>query len=232
MTGIFPFVLKYKFARQAFVNPALLARAVAGMAEQVTLQEFCRASGISGKSVAKGVAEFLVSKGIGRADGGTFFFSGRDRVQAAMLAINAGCDPEQVSQSLSWKDFEGLASHVLLSLGYRTRTNVRFTKPRMEIDVVGVDGAFAVAIDCKHWKRNNLSAVSAFCAKQAARAQELVRREPQIRQAVPAVLTLHAERVMSAKGVPIVPVSSLGSFLAEVQNFLPQLCVVTAQGPA
>jgi hypothetical protein len=202
------------------------------MAEQVTLEEFCQASGISSKSVARGVTEFLAAKGIGRSDGSKLFFSGQDRVQAAMLAINAGCDPEQISQSLSWKDFEGLASQALSSLGYRTRTNVRFTKPRMEIDVVGVDGAFAVAIDCKHWKRANMSAVAAYCAKQAARAQELVRREPQIRQAVPAVLTLHAERVMSAKGVPIVPVSRLGSFLADVQNFLPHLCVVTAQGPA
>lgn len=225
-------MLKYKFAQEASVNPALLARAVAGMAGQVTLEEFCHASGISGRSVARGVAEFLVSKGIGSNDGSTFFFSGRDRMQAVMLAINAGCDPEQVSQSLSWKDFEELASQALSSLGYRTRTNVRFSKPRMEIDVVGIDGDFAVAIDCKHWKRANLSAVSAFCVKQAARVHELVRQEPGVAQAVPAVLTMHAERASFVGGVPVVPVSRLGSFLADVRSFLPELCVVTRQGPA
>jgi hypothetical protein len=149
-----------------------------------------------------------------------------------MLAIGSGCDPEQVSSSLSWKDFEGLASHALASLGYRTRTNVRFPKPRMEIDVVGVDGGFAVALDCKHWRRNNPSALSAHCARQAARVRELVRRELGISQAVPAVLTLHSERVVSAGGVPIVPVSRLGSFLADVKGFLPELCVVTKQEPA
>jgi hypothetical protein len=202
------------------------------MAEQTTFDGFCTASGMPGRSVAKSVLEFLAEKGIGSADGSTLCFSGHDRVEAAILAMGAGSDPELVSQSLSWKDFEGLASHVLSSLGYRVRTNVRFTKPRMEIDVVGVDGGFAVVLDCKHWKRNNLSAISASCAKQAARAQELVRREPQIRKAVPALLTLHAERVMSVKDVPIVPVSRLDSFLVELQDFLPQVYVVTSQGPA
>ena len=214
------------------MNPALLARAVAGMAEQATVEEFCQASGISAKSVAKDVAEFLMARGIGRTAGYTLCFSGRDRVEAAMLAIGAGCDPEQVSESLSWRDFEGLTSHVLSSLGYRTRTNVRFSKPRMEIDVVGIDGAFAVAIDCKHWKRANPSAISAYCTKQAARVAELVRREPGIAQALPAVLTMHAERAAFVWGVPVVPVSKLGSFLADVRTFLPALCVVTRQGPA
>jgi hypothetical protein len=214
------------------VNPALLAKAVAGMAGQVTLEEFCQASGIPGRSVAKDVAEFLLARGIGTSDRGMLRFSGRDRVEAAMFAIQAGCDPEQVSGSLSWKDFEGLASHVLSSLGYRACTNVRFSKPRMEIDVVGIDGAFAVAVDCKHWKRANPSAISTFCARQAARAQELVRKEPGIAQALPAVLTLHAERAAFVGGVPVVPVSKLGSFLADVRTFLPELRVVTRQGPA
>lgn len=216
----------------ALVHAALIARAISGMAERTTFDGFCATSGIPGRSVARSVLEFLAERGIGGADGPALCFSGRDRVETAMLAMGAGSDPELVSQSLSWKDFEGLASHALSSLGYSVRANVRFTKPRMEIDVVGVDGGFAVALDCKHWKRNNLSAISASCAKQVARAQELVRREARIRRAVPAMLTLHAERVASVKGVPIVPVSRLGSFLADVQNFLPQVYVVTAQGPA
>lgn len=214
------------------MHPALFARAVKGMAGSTNIDEFSAASGIPGRSVANGVVEFLLARGVGTADGASLRFSGRDRVEAAMLAIEAGCDPELVSSSLSWKDFEGLASHVLASLGYQTRANVRFTRPRMEIDVVGVDSGFAVAFDCKHWKKNNLSAVSAYCAKQAARVQELVKREHDIVQAVPAVLTLHAERVVSAGGVPVVPVSRLGSFLADIRGFLPELCVVTRQATA
>lgn len=214
------------------MHPALLARAVKGMAERTTVDEFSDVSGIPSRSVANGVVEFFLARGVGATDGASLCFSGRDRVEAAMLAIEAGCDPERVSSSLTWKDFEGLASHVLASLGYRTRSNVRFTRPRMEIDVVGVDAGFAVAFDCKHWKKNNLSAVSAYCVKQAARVQELVKRESGIVQAVPAVLTLHAERVISAEGVPVVPVARLGSFLADVRSFLPELCVVTRQATA
>ncbi len=202
------------------------------MLERTTVDGFSAASGIPGRSVAKDVVELLLARGIGRVEGDVLYFSGRDRVEAAMLAIGAGCDPEQVSACLAWKDFEGLASHALASLGYRIRTNVRFTQPRMEIDVVGIDAGFVIALDCKHWKRTNLSAVSAHCIKQAARVQELVRRETGITQAVPAVLTLHTERVLSARGVPVVPVSRLGSFLADVRNFLPELRVVTRQVPA
>lgn len=214
------------------MHPALLARAVAGIAEYITIDEFCATSGIPGRSVAKDVVEFLLARGIGRADGATLHFSGRDRVEAAILAIGSGCDPEQVSSNLSWKDFEDLASQVLTSLGYRTRTNVRFTKPRMEIDVVGVDGGFAIAFDCKHWKRGNFSAISTHCIRQTARVQELVRRELGIVVAVPAMLMLHSERAMFVQGVPLVPVSRLYSFLADVKGFLPKLSVVTRQGSA
>lgn len=214
------------------MHPALLARAVAGMAEQTTLDEFCLASGILGRSVANSVLESLLARRIGSINGTTLYFSGRDRAEAVMLAIGSGCDPEQVSTSLSWKDFESLASHMLASLGYRTRTNVRFTRPRMEIDVIGIDNGFAVALDCKHWKKSSLSAVSAYCSKQSARVHELVRRESNIDQAVPALLTLHAERVKSDGGVPVVPISMLGSFLADLRDFLPELRVITRQGSA
>lgn len=208
------------------VRPELLVKALAAMHGSATLDEFHAASGIASRSVAKGVLEFVLAQEIGSARKGIVEFSGRDRLELAAIALGAGCDMEQVSQYLSWKDFESLASEVLSSLGYSTRTNVRFTKPRMEIDVVGVDSGFALAIDCKHWKRSNLSSVSAFCAKQAARTQELLNRDPSISRAVPAVMTLHAERVRSAAGIPIIPVLQLRSFVMDVKGFLDQVLVI------
>ncbi|WP_415283077.1 restriction endonuclease [Candidatus Nitrososphaera sp. FF02] len=142
---------------------------------------------------------------------------------------NRARDPERVSQQLSWKDFEQLAAGILSSLGYRTRTNVRFTKPRMELDVVGVSAGLAIAVDCKHWSRASL--LSQFCTKQAARAQELVRRDSSIREAVPAILTLHAARVRFAAGVPVVPVAQFRSFVIDVRGFMEEIRVVR-QGPA
>jgi hypothetical protein len=192
--------------------------------DTTTVEEFHAASGIASRSVARRVVDFLLDRDIGSVKKeGLLQFSGRDRLGVAAIALQAGCDLEQVSQHLSWKDFEGLASEVLSSLGYATRTNVRFTKPRMEIDVVGVDDCgFALCIDCKHWKRSNLSSISGFCVKQAARTQELLKRDGSISEAVPAVMTLHAERVKFVAGMPVIPVLQLRSFAMDVKGFLGQ----------
>jgi hypothetical protein len=158
-------------------------------------------------------------------------FSPKDRLAAAALALESGCDPEQVSMHLSWKDFEQLAAGVLASLGYRTKTNVRFTKPRMELDVVGVSAGLAIAVDCKHWNRNNGSSIAQFCEKQARRVEELVRRDAKIQKGVPAILTLHAPRVRFVAGVPVVPVAQFRSFVIDMQGFMGEIRVVR-QGPA
>lgn len=218
------------------MHPELFAKALAAMGEgTITCEEFQSMSGIASRPVADMVIEFMCDRGIGKRSGGkTITFSCRDRLAAAAVAIQAGCDIEQVSKNISWKDFEGLASDVLSSLGYTTRTNVRFTKPRMEIDVLGVDRAgFALAVDCKHWKKSsNSSSISSFCAKQAARTSEAVRRRTDIATAVPAILTLHAQRTGFVGGVPVVPVMQFRSFALEVKGHLDEVYTVVRQEPA
>jgi hypothetical protein len=195
------------------------------MAVATSPGQFQADSGIASASVAKRVIEFLSLNGIGSRSGDKMSFSGADRLNAAMLALRMGCDVEQVSAHLSWKDFEQLASEALTSFGYRTRTNVRFTKPRMEIDVVGVSSGFAIAVDCKHWRRGNMSSISSYAKKQAARTERLARQE-KIVQAVPVILTLHAESVKFVGGIPVVPVSQFGSFVRDVEGFLPEIYVI------
>jgi hypothetical protein len=205
------------------------------MEATTTREKFCADSGITSRSVANEVIGFMRDRGIGTSSssaGSALAFSGKDRLQAAVIALQSGCDVEQVSQHLSWKDFEDLASEVLSSLGYATQTNVRFTKPRMEIDVVGVDAGFCLAVDCKHWRRSNLSSISQFCARQAARTEELVKRDNRISSAVPAILTLHAERVRFVAGMPIIPVAQFRSFAMDARGFLEEMHVVVRQGPA
>jgi hypothetical protein len=99
----------------------------------------------------------------------------------------------------------------------------------MELDVVGTSAGLAIAVDCKHWSR--APSLSQFCTKQAARAQELVRRDSSIREAVPAILTLHAASVRFVAGVPVVPVAQFRSFVIDVRGFLEEIRVVR-QGPA
>ncbi|HEY7507249.1 MAG TPA: restriction endonuclease [Nitrososphaera sp.] len=191
-----------------------------------TLKEFQSLARITSISVAKVVLDFLIAQGIGQIVGGNLVFSASDRLKAAILSLHGGCDARLVSEQLSWRDFEGLASEILTSFGYKTTTNMRLTKPRMEIDVVGISSGMAVLVDCKHWKRSNGSLISAFAKKQEARAFRLVREDPRIVNAVPVILTLNTESVRFVERVPIVPVIQFKSFLADLQSHLSEIRVI------
>jgi hypothetical protein len=205
----------------------LLCRALDGISANVnSTEEFQLASGIQGRSVARQVLDFFQKAGIGTISSGSVSFSAGDRVAAAALCITRGCDIDSVSSRLSWQDFEQLASAALRSGGYRTRTNVRFVKPRMEIDVVGIMASFALVIDCKHWARTNRSAVIQYCKKQAARADRFVNAEERVKQAVPVILTLHAESIKLVEGIPVVPIAQLRSFVQEMQEHLQEMRVI------
>jgi hypothetical protein len=203
----------------------LLVKALSGIEPETTLQKFQAASGIASRSVAKGVVDFLASNGVGDLSKGVIRFAEADRLYTAMLALQLGCDIEQVSAHISWKDFEKLAAKVLASLGYQTRTNVRMTKPRMEIDVVGTSSGFAIAVDCKHWRRSGQSSIAAVAEKQAARAGRLLKHDKRISRAVPVIMTLHAGSVSFAGGVPVVPVHKFRSFVMDVKELLPEIYV-------
>lgn len=208
-------------------TPDLLCRALDGISVSVgSAEEFQLAAGIQSKSVARGLLEMFAKSGIGTIASGSVSFSSGDRIAGALLCVNHGCDIDSVSSRLSWRDFEQLASAALSSAGYRTRTNVRYVKPRMEIDVVGVMGSFALVMDCKHWMRTNRSSVAEYCKKQAARTDRFVNAERRVKKAVPVILTLHAESVKFVDGIPVVPIAQLHSFLQEIQAYLQEMRVI------
>ena len=209
----------------------LLVRVLAAIEPEkvISLDNFQQACAISSKSVAKSVLDYLQVNNIGYVSKKTVKFSGYDRIHVAVLALQMRGDIEQVSTYLSWKDFEKLASEVLRSFGYRTSINVRFAKPRMEIDVVGTSSdGFTIAVDCKHWKRSNLSSISNFSQKQAVRARWLIKYQKTISQVVPVMLTLHAESISFINRVPLVPIHKFRSFIMDVKGFLPEMYVVSA----
>jgi hypothetical protein len=167
--------------------------------------------------------------GIGSVYANVITFSQQDRLKTAIIALNMGCDIESVSKKLGWKDFESLASEVLHLLGYVTETNVRFTKPRTEIDVIGVHSKFAIVADCKHWKRTSISLMTRYIRKQVQRTVLLLDiRKNKINSAVPIILTLHSESVQFIDKTPIVPISKFRSFLHDIQNYLPEILVIPA----
>jgi hypothetical protein len=215
------------------MHPDLLVKVLAAIEPEMimTLDGFQAASGISSRSVARSVLDFLAANKVGSISKRKIKFSGSDRLHAAVLALQMSHDIEHISRYLSWKDFEKLACEVLRSFGYRTQTNVILVKPRMEIDVVGTStGGFTIAVDCKHWKRSNLSSLSNFSQKQAARAEQLLKHDRTISQVVPVMLTLHAESVRFAGRVPLVPIHMFRSFVMDVKGFLPEIYVAASTG--
>lgn len=209
------------------MHAELLARAISGISPNTTFDEFRSSSGIVSESVAKDVLQFLNIHSIGSVSPNVILFSESDRLKTAIVALSMGYDIERISKKLNWKDFETLASDVLHLLGYVTETNVRFTKPRTEIDVIGVNSKFAIVADCKHWKRTNISLMRSYVKKQVKRTELLLnyRRNNNITSAVPILLTLHCERVQMIDKTPIVPISKFKSFVQDVQNHLPDIHV-------
>jgi len=105
------------------VHRVLLAKAVPAVSPQeITLEEFQSKSGIVSKTTAKDVLEYIVNNGIGisTSNRSQYLFSKADKMKLAMLALQRGCDIESISKSVSWKDFEALASEILSLCGYLT----------------------------------------------------------------------------------------------------------------
>lgn len=210
--------------RSHFVQPELLALAIPALSYKThTLDEFQRNAGFVSQGVAKLVLEYLLIRGIGRVSRFGYSFSTADRIRVALLAIQSGNDIERVSNFLSWQDFETFASALLDISGYATECDLHFSRPtRMQIDILGFnhDSGLAIVIDCKHWKRNHLSAISLYAGKQAQRTSNLLIHRGMISCAVPVVLTLHPADIRLVDGVPVVPVSKFNSFIQEIPFYL------------
>ena len=163
---------------------------------------------------AKELLQIFVQNGIGRLDESSFEFQDSDRISASVFAIRNGANIEDVSEFLSWQNFEQLVSHILDENGFDVQKNLILTKPRMEIDVVGIKLGISILIDCKHWKRMTQSALNDIVSKQIERVKSYVEKTESI-SAIPVIVTLHQEKVDFVKQVPIVPIMELSSFLDE-----------------
>jgi hypothetical protein len=218
------------------VNPTLLEKAIPAIfSREITSEEFQAESGIISRTTAKAVLEYMTNKGIGIAisSRSRYLFFKADKMKLAVLALQNGCDIEDISKSLSWKDFEALTSEILWLCGYQCRTNIRLSKPRrIEIDVIGINHKLAVVADCKHWKQYSLSSISSYVEKQIERTKVLLKMKGRTKQysithAVPVILTLYSMNVEFINGVPIVPIHKLKSFIENVSLHLSEMQVIS-----
>ena len=171
---------------------------------------------------AKELLQIFLQNGIGVLDENIVEFQNSDRIKASIFAIRNGATIEDVSEFLSWQNFEELVSRVLDENGFIVQKNLILTKPRMEIDIVGIKLGISILIDCKHWKRMTQSALNDIVNKQVERVKRYVEKTEST-SAIPVIVTLHQEKVNFVNKVPIVPVMQLSSFLDEFYGNLDKM---------
>ena len=190
----------------------------------ISEHDFSIASGMDEFS-AKELLDIFIQNGIGMLDEGIAEFQNSDRIKASIFAIRNGASIEDVSEFLSWQNFEELVSCILDENGFYVQKNLILTKPRMEIDVVGVKLGISILIDCKHWKRMTQSNLNNVVKKQIERVNSYVQKT-QSTSAIPVVVTLHHEKVDFVNQVPIVPIMELSSFLDEFYGNLDRMKII------
>ena len=174
------------------------------------------------EDASKMILENLLQNGIGRLKEDLVYFDENDKLKTCLLTISMGAPIDEISRLLDWKDFESLVAEMLDSSNFDTTRNLVLTKPRMEIDVVGIKSGVAILIDCKHWKRLNDSSLEKAVQKQIERTKHYLSKE-EIRAAVPAIVTLYEEKLRFINNVPIIPIFQLNSFCEEFYGNLDEL---------
>jgi len=171
---------------------------------------------------AKEILNVLVANKIGSFEGEIINFTQGDKLMAALFAIKQGAPIEDVSIFLNWRDFEGIVAEILQSKDFNITRNLVLKKPRMEIDVIGVNHGIALLIDCKHWKRLSQSALREIVRKQIERVKHYVAKTKET-IAVPAIVTLYQEELSFIDKVPIIPILQFSSFVDEFYGNLDKL---------
>ena len=187
----------------------------------LSVKDFCMVTETN-EETARKILDNFMQNGIGIFEDKLIYFNENDKLKTSLLAIRMGAPIDEVSSLLDWKDFESLVSEILESREFDTIRNVILTKPRMEIDVVGIKNEVAILIDCKHWKRLSYSSLETAVNKQIERTKRYVTKE-KIHAAIPAIVTLYQEEVKFINKVPIIPIFQLDSFCEEFYGNLEEI---------
>lgn len=207
------------------MNPKQVVKGISGILEGgVSITDFSIVTELDEIS-AKELLYTLVQNGIGTWNNDLVDFDiPNDRLETALFAITLGATIEDVSEYLTWRDFESITGLILEEKDFDVTKNLIFTKPRMEIDVIGKKMDIALLIDCKHWKTMSKSALDEIVKKQVERVKRYVADESI--SALPVIVTLHQEEIQFVDNVPIVPIMKLSSFLDEFVGNLDSLASI------
>tara|TARA_B110001454_G_C12592810_1_gene380959 strand:- start:91 stop:726 length:636 start_codon:yes stop_codon:yes gene_type:complete len=187
----------------------------------ISVDDFCAVTKINPIDSEKILDEFVKNK-IGSKQDTSYYFENGDKLKIAVALLEHGFPIDEISIVLDWRDFEGLTAEILTSKGFAVIKNMILTKPRMEIDVIGIRLGIAILIDCKHWKRYSTSSLTNAVKKQIERTKKYVEKT-QGSIAVPVIVTLFQDKVNFIQNVPIVPIFQFSSFIDEFYGNIDQM---------
>ncbi len=171
---------------------------------------------------SKTILDEFIKNNIGSKENNFYYFEVSDKLKIAVALLEKGFPIDDISIALDWRDFEGLTAEILSSKDFAVIKNMILTKPRMEIDVIGIRLGIAILIDCKHWKRYSTSSLTNAVKKQIQRTKKYVEKT-QGATAVPVIVTLYQDKVNFIDNVPIVPIFQFSSFIDEFYGNLDQM---------
>ena len=171
---------------------------------------------------SKTILDEFIKNNIGKKQDNSYYFEDGDKLKIAVKLLENGSPIDEISIALDWKDFEGLTAAILKSKNFAVIKNLILTKPRMEIDVIGIRLGIAILIDCKHWKRYSVSSLSTVVKKQIERTKHYVKKTPGA-NSVPVIVTLYQDKVDFIQNVPIVPIFQFSSFIDEFYGNIDQM---------
>ena len=168
------------------------------------------------------ILETFLKSDIGSKQEEKYYFEDADKLKTAIMFIENGLPLDEIAIALNWRDFEGLTAEILEAKNFAIIKNLILTKPRMEIDVIGIRLGVAMLIDCKHWKRYGTSALSMAVKKQVERTKHYISKTPGA-IAVPVIVTLYQDKIDFIDRVPIVPIFQFSSFVDEFYGNLEEM---------
>ena len=187
----------------------------------ISIKDFSKVTQID-EVDSKDILNNFISNGIGTLKDNFYYFENGDKLKIAITLLQNGFPLDEISIVLDWRDFEGLTAEILSSKNFAVIKNLMLTKPRMEIDVVGIRLGIAILIDCKHWKQYSSSSLKSAVRKQIERTKQYVAKTSGS-MAVPVIVTLYQDKINFIDKVPIVPIFQFSSFIDEFYGNIDQM---------
>ena len=206
---------------QMRVNPGMVIGLRGIIPGGISVEDFSAVTELNSID-SKTILDEFIKNDIGSKQDDSYYFEVSDKLKIAVALLEKGFPINEISIALDWRDFEGLTAEILSSKNFAVIKNLILTKPRMEIDVIGIRLGIAILIDCKHWKRYSTSSLTSAVKKQIERTKKYVEKT-QGSIAVPVIVTLYQDKVNFIENVPIVPIFQFSSFIDEFYGNIDQM---------